>query len=227
MTAPVLDRAPSGVLTARRLLLAAVVVAAPALQVTGMLLHPPLGATPAEQLDIIAPSPTTWFATHVVAAAAGALYILAGPVLAGLARARGAAVATAGAVLTVLGGAVLAVGFGAEAHLLSLAVDPSLDRAAMVELAALEASAPAMTMIAIGVPLLGLGQLLLAGGLLASRAVPRWQPALVLAGYIASIAAAPGSILGPILLVPAVVGYAAIALTLARSNGRTSSVPAS
>lgn len=201
---------------ARRVLLAVAVVAAPALQVAGMLLHPPLAEDPAGQLAIVAAEPGRWFVAHVVAASAAALFGVAAPALAGLARARGAALATAGAVLTVLGGATLAIAFGAEAHLLSVAADPSLDAAAMAALAALEHHSPAMTMILLGVPLVGVGQLLLAGALLRARTVPRWAPALVLAGLVVSLAGAPGSLLGPIALLPAVVGYAALAVTVAR-----------
>jgi hypothetical protein len=201
----------------RRVLLGVAVVAAPALQVAGMLLHPPLAAEHADQLAIVAEDPGRWFVAHVVAASAAALFLVAAPALAGLARARGAAPATAGAVLTVLGGATLAIAFGAEAHLLSVAADPSLDAAAMTALAALEGHSPAMTMILLGVPLTGIGQILLAAGLLRARVVPRWAPALVLVGLLASIAGTPGSLIGPVLLLPAVVGYAALAVAVARA----------
>ena len=221
MTTTAPDRAtdPVAVRTAhRRALLAAAVVAAPVLQVTGMVLHPPLAPTPAGQLDVVAADPGLWFAAHVVAAAAGALFVLAGPVLAGLAQARGAVLATAGAVLTALGGATLAISFGAEAHLLLVAADPSLDPAAMDALAAAELHSPGVAMIMIGVPLTGLGQIVLMAGLLRSRQVPRWQPALVLAGLVASLAGAPGSLIGPIALVPAIVGYAVLAVGIARGR---------
>lgn len=224
-TAPDLATGPVSVRTAhRRVLLAAVVVAAPVLQVTGMLLHPPPASTPAGQLAVVAADPGLWFVVHVVAGAAGALFVLAGPVLAGLARSRGAVLATVGAVLTAVGGATLAIGFGAEAHLLSVAAGPGLDPAAMDALAAAEHHSPAMAMITIGVPLVGLGQIVLMAGLLWSRQVPRWQPAIVLVGLVASVAGAPGSLIGPIVLVPAVVGFVALAVGIARGRPEVSVV---
>ncbi len=55
----------------------------------------------------------------------------------------------------------------------------------MAALANLEPASPAVTMLMIGFPLVGLGQLLLAAGLLLSRAVPWWAPALALAVAVA------------------------------------------
>ncbi len=125
--------------------------------------------------------------------------------------------ATAGAVLAVLGGSTLAIAFGAEAHLLSVAADPSLDHEAMTALAELEPASPAAMFIMIGLPLIGLGQILLAVGLLRSRAVPWWAPTLVLVGLVASFAGGPpGSLLGPILMLPAVTGYLALAMSMTR-----------
>ncbi|MDQ3151163.1 MAG: hypothetical protein M3R63_05365 [Actinomycetota bacterium] len=54
-----------------------------------------------------------------------------------------------------------------------------------------------------GLSLVGIGQLLLVAGLLRSRTVPWGAPTLVL---VASFAGAPGSLLGPVLLLPAVAG---------------------
>lgn len=202
---------------AHRILLALAVALAPALQVTGMFLHPPLAEDPAGQLDIVAADPTLWFVTHVISASAAALFILAGPALASLAQTRGAVLATAGAVLTVLGGSALAIAFGAEAHLLSVASDPSLDHEAMAALAELEPASPAAMLIMIGLPLTGLGQILLAAGLLRSQAVPWWAPTLVLVGLVASLAGGPpGSLLGPILMLPAIAGYLALAISMTR-----------
>ncbi|MGI9062610.1 MAG: hypothetical protein ACR2FQ_02130 [Pseudonocardiaceae bacterium] len=209
---PVAPRVPA----VRRVLLALAVAAFPVLQVTGMFLHAPLGETGAEQLAIVAQDPGRWFVQHVISASAGALLILAAPALAGLVRARGSALATTGAVLAVVGGAALTIAFGAEAHLLSQAADPSLDPAAMAALADLEPTSPVMLLIMAGLPLVGIGQLLLVAGLLRSRTVPWWAPTLVLVGLVGSFASAPGSLLGPVLLLPAVAGYLALAVLVAR-----------
>ena len=55
-------------------------------------------------------------------------------VLASLVRGRGAALATIGASMSVVGGFLLAFAFAAEAQLMSLAADPSLYAAAMAPL---------------------------------------------------------------------------------------------
>ena len=195
----------------RRALLALPVALAPVLQIAGMLPHPVLPDDPAGSLQLVAEDPAQWWRIHLLSACASFLFALAAVPLASLARRRGAVPATAGAALLALGGGALAVAFSAEAHLWSLAADPSLDQDALVGLVALEEGSPAMALLGLGFPLVGLGTVLLMAGLLRSRQVPWWQPALVLIGTLASLGAAPGSDLGPLLLSPAVVGYALLA----------------
>jgi hypothetical protein len=119
--------------------------------------------------------------------------------------------------MLVLGSGALTFAFAAEAHLWSLAADPSLDRSAMVALVHLESASTAVSLLKAGFPLVGIGTILLMAGLLRSAAVPRWQPALVLVGTVASLAAAPGSPIAPLLITPAVVGYLALAGRVLRS----------
>ncbi len=195
----------------RRALLALPVLLAPLFQVAGMLPHPVMPASPAAALELVAQDPALWWRIHLLAATAALLSVLAAVALASLVRRRGALPATAGAVLVGLGGAALTVAFSAEAHLWSLAGDPSLDQDALVGIVALEDSSPAMALLGLGFPLVGLGTVLLMTGLLRSGQVPWWQPALVLFGTVASLGAAPGSDLGPVLLSPAVLGYALLA----------------
>lgn len=203
-------------MSARRVLLALAVAAAPLVQLAGMVPHPELGDTAAETVAVVAQDPAQWFRIHVLSAGASVLFVVAALALASLVRGRGAALATTGATLMALGGGCLAIAFGAEAHLLSLAADPSLDRAAMVALAELESDSPAVGLLMTGFPLLGLGTLALMGGLIRSGVVPRWQPVLVVVGTFTSIAAAPGSELGPLLFAPSVAGYLALAASVAR-----------
>jgi hypothetical protein len=205
-------------MSARRVLLALAVAAAPLVQLAGMVPHPELGETAAETLALVAEDPRQWFLIHVLSAGAAVLFVVSAVVLASLVRRRGAALATTGATLMVLGGGAMAIAFGAEAHLLSLAADPSLDRPAMVALAELESDSPAMALLMAGFPLFGLGTLALMGGLIRSAAVPRWQPVLVVVGTVTSIAAAPGSQLGLLLFAPSVVGYLALATSVARAS---------
>ena len=200
----------------RRALLALAVAAAPLVQLAGVVPHPELPEDAAGALAVVAADPGQWFRIHLLAATAAVLFVVTALVLASLVRGRGAALATAGATLLVVGAGALAIAFGAEAHLLSVAADPSLDRGAMVELAELEEDSPAMSLLNVGFPLVGLGTLLLMTGLLRSRAVPVWQPALVLVGTVTSLAAAPGSDLAPLLFAPSVAGYLALAWSVAR-----------
>ena len=203
-------------MTARRALLALPVALAPLLQIAGMVPHPVLPDSAAAQLAVVAADPAAWWRMHLLAAGAALMFALAAAPLAGLVRDRGTAAATAGAVLLTAGSAALVVAFSAEAHLWSLAADPSLDRSALVPLVALEAGSPAMALLGAGFPLVGLGTVLLMTGLLRSGRVPWWQPGLVLLGTVASLGAAPGSDLGPVLLSPAAVGYLLLARQVLR-----------
>lgn len=208
----------------RRALLALPVALAPLLQIAGMLPHPVLPDSAAGALALVAQDPGAWWRMHLLSAVASLLFALAAGPLASLARDRGSRLAVTGAVLLVLGCGALTVAFSAEAHLWSLAADPSLDRDAVTALVALEEDSPAMALLGAGFPLVGVGTLLLMTGLLRSRSVPWWQPALVLAGTLASLGAAPGSDLGPLLLAPAAAGY----LLLARQvllRGPVAAVP--
>lgn len=207
---------------ARRLLLAAAVAGAPLLQVAGMVPHPELGATAADSLALVAEDPAGWFQMHALASGAAMLSIVASLALASLVRGRGAVLATVGATAAALGGAALAFAFAAEAHLWSLAADPSVDPAAGAAVAALEEGSPAMTFLMAGFPLSGIGSLLLMSALVRSRVVPRWQPLLVVMGTVTSIAAPPGSDLGPVLFLPSVLGM----LLLARAVARPQPAPA-
>ena len=195
----------------RRALLALPIALAPLLQIAGMLPHPELPDSPAASLQVVAQDPAQWWRIHLLSACASFLFALAAVPLASLVRRRGAVPATAGAVLLALGGGALTVAFSAEAHLWSLAADPSLDPDGLVGLVALEEASPAMSLLGVGFPLVGLGTMLLMAGLLRSGQVPWWQPALVLLGTVASLGAAPGSDLGPLLLSPAALGYVLLA----------------
>lgn len=203
-------------LTARRLLLAAVVGGASVLQVAGFATHPEVGESAAENLAAVAADPDQWVLTHLLAASAAALSMLSVVVLAALVRRRGVVLTTVGATLAVLGGGLLALAFAAEVHLLPLAADPSLDRSAMTALAELEEGSPLMAVLPPGFALNGLGTLLLSLGLLRSGVVAKWKPALVIVGLLASTAAGPGESVGALLLAPAVLGFLALAVDVAR-----------
>lgn len=197
----------------RRLLLALAVGAAPLLQLAGMVPHPVVPDSSADLLALVAQDPAQWFRIHALSAAAAALSVVSALALASLVASR---LATVGAALWVTGGSLLVFAFGAEAHLTSLAADPSLDATAMAALVELEGDSPGLAALMTGFPLLGVGTLLVMAALYRSRVVPRWQPGLVLVGTLTSVAAAPGSDLGPLLFLPSVVGTLALAVTVAR-----------
>lgn len=203
-------------MSARRPLLALAVALAPLVQIAGVLPHPALPDTAAATLAVVAEDPAEWTRIHLLAATAALLSVVASLALADLVRGRGAGLATAGATLATVGGGVLALAFASEAHLHALAADPALDRAAMAELVQRFDTSSATTLLSAGFPLAGLGSVLLMSGLLRSRAVPRWQPALVLAGLVVSFGATPGLSYGPLLFVPAAVGQLALAVQVLR-----------
>lgn len=199
---------------ARRLLLAAAVAVAPALQVAGMASHPHMEGH--HVLDVVGADPQRWLWVHAVAALAAMTYLVALPALAGLPRRSGALLATVGAVVAVAGSVCLAAGFVGEAHMLPIVAGADLERSAAEGLVALEEESLAFRAIGLGLPLAGIGQLLLAVGLLRSRVVAWWKPALVVAGLLASLAVPPGEVLGAWLMGLAVLGYVALAVDVAR-----------
>jgi hypothetical protein len=152
----------------------------------------------------------------LAAALAAMTYLIGLPALAGLPRRRGAALATVGVVLACLGSLCLAVAFTAEAHLSPLLVEAGVDRQVALDVLAAEEGSTAMSLLGVGLPLAGIGQLLLAVGLIRSRVVAWWKPALVVAGLLTSLAFPPGALLGAVLLGLALVGYAALAVDVAR-----------
>ncbi len=203
-------------MNARRVLLALAVALAPLVQVAGMVPHPELPDTAAATLALVAEDRAEWIRIHLLAATSALLSIVASLALAALVRGRGAALATLGATLGALGGGALALAFASEAYLHALAADPSLDRAAMAQLLDRFDDSSALTLLLAGFPLAGLGTVLLMSGLLRSRAVPLWQPALVLVGMVVSFGATPGLSWGPLLFAPAALGQLALASSVLR-----------
>lgn len=198
---------------ARRVLLAAPLVLAPALQTASAATHPRLHG---EILDVVAADPTTWERIHLFAALAAMLYLVGLPALAALPQRRGALLATVGTLLAVAGSLSLAIGFVAEAHMLPLVAGSGLDRDAALALTEAEGASIAFRLIGVGLPLAGIGQLLLAVGLIRSRVVAWWKPALVVAGLLTSLAVPPGDPLAAVLMGLFVVGYAALTLDVVR-----------
>jgi hypothetical protein len=102
-----------------------------------------------------------------------------------LVRARGAALANAGAVITIGAGILFSIGSFAFATLAWYATDPTaIPTDAGTALLAYAVANPEHAMLPqmLGFLVYTVGTLLLAGALLRSKAVPVWLPVLILAG---------------------------------------------
>lgn len=198
---------------ARRALVALPLVLAPGLQIASASTHPHLHG---EILDVVATDPQTWHVIHLFAAVAAMGYLVGLPALAALPRRKGALLAALGTVVAVAGSLCLAIGFVAEAHMLPLLAQSDLDREAALALTRAEDASIPFRLIGLGLPLAGIGQLLLAIGLLRSGVVAWWKPALVVVGLLTSLAVPPGQVLAAVLMGLFAVGYAALAVDVVR-----------
>lgn len=205
---------------ARRALVALPLALAPAMQTASAAVHPHLHG---EILDVVAADPAAWQRMHLIAALAAMGYLVGLPALAALPRRRGSLLVTVGAVVAVLGSLCLAIGFVAEAHMLPLLAQSGLEREAALALTDAEEASLPFQLIGAGLPLAGIGQLLLAVGLIRSRVVAWWKPALVVAGLLTSLPVPVGNPLAAVLMGMAVVGYAALTVDVVRGPriGRT------
>jgi hypothetical protein len=120
-----------------------------------------------------------WTAIFIDALAFLALAISAALSVALVARGRGARLADIGAVITIAGGALFAMGAFAFVALVWLVTDTSVlapaDGARVIE-AAMNEAAHVVLPQALGFLLYTAGTLILAAALFRSRAVPRWLP---------------------------------------------------
>lgn len=128
----------------------------------------------------------SWWAVHVVGAAALATAVIAVTVACSvLARARGAGFATAGAALTAVGAPLLAIGIGGEGIAASLAATPDVVPAAtgakLLDYALVDAGEIFLPLL-IGLALYVVGTILAGVGLLRARVVPRWVPIALIIG---------------------------------------------
>lgn len=178
-----------------RRLLAATVVFAPALVGINSLFHPEVEMSGASIFAGAAADPSAWFVVHVVAALGALLGLPAAAGLRLLVRDRGRRLATTGLGLVMVGSPLLAMTFAAEASVLRLAA--GLDPSAGLALAEAYARTPEFYAVGAAVALSTLGSLLLGVALLASRTVPRWMAGGYLAGTVVSLAAIPGTLMGP------------------------------
>lgn len=182
--------------TTRRLL-AAAVVAAPTLIALNALLHPEVELSGASILAGASLDPSRWFAVHTVAAVGAMLGVPAAFGLRRLIAQRGRRLAHAGLTLVVLSSPILALTFAAEASVLRLAA-AELDPTAALRLADAYARSPEFYAVGAAVAMTTLGGVLLGAALLVGREVPRWLAVPYLVATLATVAAAPGTLVGPV-----------------------------
>ena len=129
-----------------------------------------------------------WAAIFIDALAFAGIAISLSLAVGMLVRTRGAALANVGAIVTILGGILFAIGAFAFAAFTWYATDPTaLSPESGARLLEYAVANPEHVMIPqmLGFLLYTLGTLILAGALLRSKAVPRWLPILIIAGTVA------------------------------------------
>lgn len=176
--------------TVRRCLLAGTAALAPVVLLAAALLvvDDPDEAGRAH-LDAIAGDRDQLWTSTVLAALGLAMLAVAASGIVLLARRRGGALATAGWILTTIGGTSAAAALFLYANVMHLATDPSLDREAMGALDELGSDSGRIgTAFVIGFVGLTLGLLLLAGGLWRARTVPAWMAGLLGLGALLLLA---------------------------------------
>jgi hypothetical protein len=183
---------------AGRRFLATAVVIQPLLVGVNATFHPEVELTGAGLVAGAAGNPTGWYILHMVAAV-GALLIA--PAILGLRiliDQRGRRVANLGVGVGFLAAMVLAIAFASEASALRLAVTAGLDEAGTLAIGNAFMQTPEAFGVPVGAAAFALSAVLMASALLAAGSVPRWQAILFLVGVVSTLAATPGSPVGPI-----------------------------
>ncbi len=177
-----LDRAP----TVAGLLVVSAVVAA------GTILGRPLAAVDFDNLGPLAAQRNeVWVFSLVSGLSIGASYVLAGIATCLLVAGRGARLATAGAVLTGIGGLCFAAGFfalGASNWFGSADLPSRATHFEYLQDNAMRAFGPQMAGFLLGV----LGMFVLASSLWRSREVPRWLPIAIPVAIVLMISTGTG-----------------------------------
>jgi hypothetical protein len=204
-------------LPSRRLLVAIGMVGSPICLDLGNLLLPATSGTAAQQVSEIAAHSGTYLAGSVLDAAGFGLLGALGVGVAMLLRSRGSALATVGAVLTVVGGVIMA-----GAVLTTALVTMALVHADQPRVLSLLQTSPSIGSLFLFAMIAALGGLLGAIALLIGRPVAIWIPVLLLVGTVLSFLG--GGPLSVLLSLPVVIAAALLAGTLVRGRGTTDGV---
>lgn len=203
------------------LLLAVAVVAQPLLIAVNAVFHPTVDMSGEGLLNGTLEGAGTWYAVHLIAAVGALLGIPAAVGLRRLVRdgGRGRRLANVAMSAWFLAGGLLAMGFATEASVFRLAATAGIDRSDAVVLADAYAGTPEFYAIGIGAALATLAGVLFAIALLRDGSVPRWMPWTLLVGTLVTVAAAPGTPIGPIAFGVITIAAAGLAPRVAARAG--------
>lgn len=204
-----------------RRLLAVALVAQPLLVGVNATFHPQIEFTAAGILAGAADDPARWYVVHLIAALGAALTVPAVLALRSLVHERGRRVANIGVGAGVLAAVVLTMAFPIEGSVYRLAVTSGLDLADQRALSEAFLGSPEFLAVPVGVLAFTLAGVLLATALLAGRVVPNWQATLYLVGMLATLAGAPGTLVGPIAFLIVTVAAAILARHVTRAEVNT------
>jgi hypothetical protein len=156
--------------------------------------------------------PDRFYASNLLAALGLALLAAGGLTVMRLVRDRGGALATAGGLLALIGGAAAAAGLFMYGAVVAVMTQDGLDREAMGALQdTLQDSPKLIPAFAIGFVGGSIAFLLLAGALLRSRVVPVWVPAAIVVSAVAFFFITAGGIVQSLTLLPLLVAYVVLA----------------
>jgi hypothetical protein len=201
-----------------RAALAASVVLQPLLVGVNAAFHPDVEMNASSFLEAAEDGPTRWYVVHLVAAVGALLFAPAAMGLRTLVRDRGTRLADAGVAVSVLAAALLALTFAMEASTMRTIANADVDDVAALAVTDVFVGSPEYYAVAVGILAFVIAGALLALALLRARTVPRWQPALYLAGVLATLPAPPGTPAAPIAFAILTVAAAFLALRVARPS---------
>lgn len=210
---------------ARRMLCALALPVAPLLLILAALLEVNVSDTAAKAVGQIADARGRFLAGEILFAAGAAALIPAALALASLVRGRGAAWMTTGVSMMALGGGCLALGIWAYGLIGFVGTGKGVPRDGLVALLDKGNHSPIVGLSwMLGIAAL-LGMIVIAVGLIRARAVPLWQPILLIVAPVLSFVSGAG-VVGAICGLPLLIAFVALAGEVWRAERRTDAAPA-
>lgn len=199
-------------------ILAVAVVAQPLLLAVNATFHPEVELNGPSLLAGAAESPVTWYAVHLIAALGAMLGVPAALGIRRLVAGRDRRLADAAVGAAVVAAVVLSMTFAMEASVLRLVAGAGVGTTEAVALADAFTETPEFFAVLVGAAAATLAGVLFAIALLRARSVPRWLPFTMLVGSLGTVAATPGSLVGPLAFVLLTVAGAALAPRVGRAS---------